>query len=210
MRKFAGLILLLIFLAANADAQLRMGLRGGINTAYFDASELTTEEYRFTTLDGANTGFHGGVFMQISFFKLFLQPELLLSSIDSKVEVKGLDQNSAVEKILEQSYTKLDFPVIFGRRFGPVRVGVGPVGTIMLATKSELDDFDDELNIEEQFNSATFGYQAGVGLDIKFIAIDLKYEGNLSKLGDGIRVAGQDREFDSRSRQFIVSLGIFF
>ena len=41
-----------------------------------------------------------------------------------------------------------------------------------------------EMDYEEKFNGATWGYQVGVGLDIfKKITIDVKYEGNLSKLG---------------------------
>lgn len=208
MKKIIITVLFLAILSAGADAQIRFGLRGGINTAYFDATELNDEEegYRFTTLNDATVGFHGGVMLQLNFFGAFIQPELLLSSLSSDVRVTDIGQNS-VGVIREQSYTKLDFPVLVGKRFGPARVGIGPVGTIMLNTKSELNEF----GLAEQFNSATFGYQIGVGLDILTrLALDIKYEGNLSKLGDGITVGGQQREFDSRSRQFIVSIGIFF
>lgn len=194
-------------MAPALNSQIRMGIRGGINTAYFKASDITTEDYRFTILNDATIGFHGGVMAQVSFFGLFLQPELLLTSLDSEVRVRDLDQSNLVDRIREQSFTKLDFPVLLGKRFGPARVGIGPVGTIMLSTSSELGEF----GLEEQFNSATFGYQLGVGLDVlKFLALDLKYEGNLSKLGSGVKIGGQEREFDSRSRQFIVSVGIFF
>ncbi len=208
MKKITITVILLAILSAGADAQIRFGLRGGINTAYFDATELIDEEagYRFRTLNDASVGFHGGIMLQLNFFGAFIQPELLLSSLSSDVRVSEIGQ-SAVSVIREQSYTKLDFPVLVGKRFGPARVGIGPVGTIMLSTKSELNEY----GLAEQFNSATFGYQIGAGLDIlKRLALDIKYEGNLSKLGDGITVGGQQREFDSRSRQFIVSLGVFF
>lgn len=208
MYRRALLISTALFLALNAGGQVRLGLRGGVNTAYFNATEIRTDEYLITTLNDASLGFHGGVMMQISFFGMFLQPEMLLSTIGSDVLVSDLTaQNGAVDRIREQKYTKLDIPVMVGKRFGPTRLGIGPVGTIMLSTKSELN----ELGLEEQFNSATFGYQAGVGIDLfNFLALDLKYEGNLSKLGNGVVIGGQEREFDSRSRQFIVSAGIFF
>lgn len=207
MKRITLITLIALLMAPAINAQLRMGVRGGINTAYFKASDIRTEDYQFTTLNDATVGFHGGVMMQVSFFGLFIQPELLLTSLDSEVRVKDLQDPNIADRIREQSYTKLDFPVLIGKRFGPARVGIGPVGTIMLSTRSELDEF----GLEEQFNSATFGYQLGVGLDVlKFLALDLKYEGNLSKLGSGITVGGQEREFDSRSRQFIVSVGIFF
>lgn len=205
MKRLAVLAIFVILIASNVNSQIRFGLRGGINTAYFDAKQVQTDEFRLTTLNDATVGFHGGLMMQVSFFGLFLQPELLLTSVGSEVRVEDL-RNDIVEHIREQSFTKLDFPVLIGKRFGPARVGIGPVGTIMLQTDSGLGDFQ----IREEFNSATFGYQVGAGLDILGrLAIDIKYEGNLSKLGSGITVGGQEREFDSRSRQFIVSLGIF-
>ncbi len=206
MKRFIVTGLLTFILMAGAEAQFRMGLRGGINTAYFNATELVTDDYRFTTLNDASVGFHGGVMMQLNFFGMFIQPELLFSSIGSEVRVTELGQNTS-GIIKEQNYNKFDIPVLVGRRFGPARVGIGPVGTIMLSTTSELNEF----GLEENFNSATFGYQAGVGVDLfDRLALDLKYEGNLSRLGSGVTVGGQEREFDSRARQFIVSLGIFF
>jgi hypothetical protein len=92
-------------------------------------------------------------------------------------------------------------------RFGPARIGIGPVGTIRLLTDSELRDHPE---IHERYNAATFGYQLGAGLDLLFLAVDLKYEGNLTRLGSGIVIAGQERNFDTRSRQILLSVGIFF
>ena len=205
MKKLLCLLIMGVILGSNTNAQIRLGLRGGINTAYFNATEVEAGDYNIEMINDASVGFHGGLMMQISFFGMFLQPELLFSSIGSEVRVTDLQQD--VTMIREQNYNKLDIPVLVGKRFGPARVGVGPVGTIMLSSTSGLDEF----GIQEQFNSATFGYQAGVGVDLfDLLALDLKYEGNLTRLGSGITVAGQEREFDSRSRQFIVSLGIFF
>ena len=207
MKRITVLILVGILLAANASAQVRFGLRGGINTAYFSAKDVITDNYIIETVNDASIGFHGGLMMQISFFGLFLQPELLFSSIGSELKVRDLSQPGVISHIREQNFTKLDFPVLLGKRFGPARVGIGPVGTIMLSTKSKLNEF----GLEEKFNSATFGYQIGAGLDIlKTIALDLKYEGNLSRLGNSITAAGREWEFDSRSRQIIVSVGIMF
>ncbi len=205
MKKLLFLLIPAVLFGSQVDAQVRLGLRGGINTAYFNASEVTTDDYKLEMINDASVGFHGGFMMQISFFGMFLQPELLFSSIGSEVRVRDLQQNTTM--IREQNYNKLDIPVLVGKRFGPARIGVGPVGTIMLSSKSELDEF----GFQEQFNNATFGYQAGVGIDLfNKLALDLKYEGNLTRIGSGITVAGQERAFDSRSRQFIVSLGIFF
>ena len=64
---------------------------------------------------------------------------------------------------------------------------------------------------ESNFKNAVFGYQLVAGIDIlKKITFDFKYEGNLSKLGEGITLGGSDFKFDQRNPQFIFSLGIFF
>ena len=208
MKKLAALIILALLISLDAGSQIRLGLRGGISTAYFNARDiLIPNEYRIETIDNANIGFHGGFIAQVSFFGVFLQPELLLSTFGNEVRVTDLRGNGAVTQIREQSFTKLDFPVLAGMRFGPARLGIGPVGTIMLLTDSELEDHPD---IQERYRNATFGYQVGVGLDILFLALDLKYEGNLTRLGSSMVVASQEREFDARSRQVLLSVGIFF
>jgi len=76
--------------------------------------------------------------------------------------------------------------------------------------KDELADATNE-SVESNFKNATFGYQVGAGLDIfKFATLDVKYEGNLSKLGEGVNIAGKPYTFDQRNPQWIFSLGIFF
>ncbi|MCK7536999.1 MAG: hypothetical protein MZV63_41575 [Marinilabiliales bacterium] len=69
------------------------------------------------------------------------------------------------------------------------------------------DDFD----VKEEFNGTTWGYQVGLGLDVfKKLTIDLKYEGSLSKLGDGVKIGGEVQDFDSRNSKIILSLGWIF
>ena len=203
MKRIAVLALFTLFIASNVSSQVRFGLRGGLNIAYFDATRIDASELTIETLNDATIGYHVGGMMQISFFGIFLQPELLYSTVGSEVRVS----NSGT-RIREQTFTKLDFPVLIGKRLGPVRLGIGPVGTIMLDTDSELRE--ETVTIREDFNRATFGYQIGAGLDIAFLALDLKYEGNLTKLGSGIEVGGQPRVFDTRGRQMIFSVGILF
>ncbi|MGF1584453.1 MAG: porin family protein [Bacteroidales bacterium] len=206
MKRITLLMIFAILMAANVSSQLRYGLRGGVNTAYFNAKDVITDEnVRISTLNDATLGFHVGAMAQVNFLGMFIQPELLFSSIGSEVRVVDLEDD-AVSRIRSQNYSKLDFPVLVGKRFGPARVGIGPVGTIMLSTNSELN----ELGYREKFNSATFGYQIGIGLDVlSRFALDVKYEGNLSRLGNGIMIGGQEQEFDLRSRQIILSVGIF-
>jgi len=109
--------------------------------------------------------------------------------------------------IKKMEFKKLDIPVLAGFKFGPARVNVGPVASIIINSKADLIETP---GYEEKLKGASFGYQAGVGIDILSISLDVRYEGNFSKLGDGVNIGGEDFEFDSRNPQFIFSLGIFF
>lgn len=203
MKKLLIVFICLGFITA-ANAQVKFGLRAGLNSHYVSGDALTFNDITISNVKGSTVGFHAGVMMQVSFLGVFIQPELLLASVGNEVKIVELDET----RFADQKFTKIDIPVLVGKRFGPARIGVGPVATIMLNSTSELNDFED---YSTKFKSATFGFQAGVGLDIaKKIALDFKYEGSLSKLGSGVTVGGQERPFDSRASQLIFSVGFLF
>ncbi|HAH35295.1 MAG TPA: hypothetical protein DCL81_01665, partial [Algoriphagus sp.] len=56
---------------------------------------------------------------------------------------------------------------------------------------------------DADFNSATLGYQAGLGVDIGNLSIDGKYEGGLSKFTDNI----SSFQTDNRINQWVLSVG---
>ncbi len=210
------LILILFLLAPIAAmSQIKFGVKGGITSTSIKVNETiqAAENEDFETLkvqgENAKIGFQGGVFSRITIVNLYVQPELLFTSTSGEVEVtEFLADDSKVSKIREQEFKKLDIPIMLGYKFGPARVQAGPVASIIIDSKSALTDYQ---NYGEEFNGATWGYQVGVGLDIfNKVTLDVKYEGNLSKLGDGVKVFGQERSFDSRSSQVVFNVGIFF
>lgn len=202
----AGLSFFLI-----TDAQISFGVKGGVNSSSIKMDDVITvaqgsEEYSLEGLKSSSLGFHAGLMSRISFFGAFIQPELYFSSTSGDVEVTDLINQEVNVKTME--FKKLDIPVLVGLKFGPARVNAGPVGSFMLDSKADLIETS---GYEEKLRGASIGYQAGVGLDIlNTISLDVRYEGNLSKLGDGVTVGDNDFEFDSRNPQFIFSLGIFF
>ena len=187
-----------------AFSQFKVGVRLGVSSTSLKAKDLVvSSDTRVETLNNTLVGFQGGVMAQVSMFGIFLQPELLFTTSGGQILVK----DATYSRIVDQKFNNIEIPVLVGAKFGPLRLGVGPVATMVLKSKSELDDVS---NYGDKFNKATFGYQAGVGLDIWKFAIDLKYEGNLSKLGNGVNIKGQSYSFDSREHQLILGLGIFF
>ena len=202
------------------NAQIKFGVKAGITSTSIKVDDVinVANDPNATTFDeikvkgqNAKVGFQGGFMARITILKLYVQPELLFTSTSGEVKVTSLSGGTEIySEVREQKFRQIDFPIMVGYKFGPARIQLGPVGTIMLKSDPSLDGFMN-MDYKEEFNGATWGYQVGVGLDIfKKITIDLKYEGNLSKLGDGVKIAGETRNFDSRNSQFVATLGYFF
>ena len=199
------LLTCLAVMAFNAQSQIKFGIRAGLTSSTVEADKVvfTNSNTTIETSKDAKVGIQFGLFSQISLGGMFVQPELLLTTSGGVIKVKDING----EHLQDQRFTKVDLPVLVGAKMGPLRIGVGPVASMVLNSKSELSDIN---GYDDKFKKATFGYQAGIGLDIWKLAIDLKYEGNLSKLGDGVTVAGEKRSFDSRTRQWIVGVAYKF
>ncbi len=176
-----------------------------MNIYNLNARDLANSDYEISMVDDRRVGFHGGAFVRLTVFGLMLQPELYFSSNSSEMYVKDL-RTGADPELTKQTYNDIDVPVIVGTKLGPVRLGLGPVASINISSKSELADVT---GYEEKFRTAAIGYQLGAGIDLLGLTLDARFEGSLSKFGDAINVAsGQDLNFDARPNQFLISLGI--
>ncbi len=217
MKKLVLIAIFILPFFMVTQAQIQFGVKGGITSTSIKADDVIqvddASDIEELAVKGKNSkiGFQGGIMARISIVKLYVQPELLFTSTGGEVEVSALLENGdTYSEIREQKYRQIDFPIMLGYNFGPARIQAGAVGTIILGTDPSQDGFRG-MDYEEEFNGATWGYQVGVGLDLgKKLTIDVKYEGNLSKLGDGVKIGGETRDFDSRNSQFVASVGIFF
>ncbi|NOQ26180.1 MAG: outer membrane beta-barrel protein [Bacteroidales bacterium] len=215
MKRLIIIALIVIPFTMVSNAQVKFGLKLGITSTSISVNDLITidaDGVDDLLVKGADSrvGIQGGLMARITILKLYIQPELLLTSTGGEVEVTEYFTNGddAITKIKEQSFNKIDIPIMVGYKIGPLRLQVGPIASIVVSNKSALTDYN---NYEEEFNGATWGYQAGLGLDIgKKLTIDVKYEGSLSKLANGVNISGQSFDFDSRSSQIVASLGFFF
>lgn len=205
MKSKLFIVLMFAVVSINAFSQLRLGVRAALTSSTIHASGTTEGNYQISSLSTAKVGFQGGLMLQLLMTGSYLQPEFLLSSTGGQVQIQ--DVNTTV--VINQRFTKLDIPVIIGKKFGPVRVGVGPVASIILNKPSDAVNFSGT-SVQSKFHNATFGYQLDLGLNISKIAIDIKYEGNFSTLGNGVSIGSNTYKFDSRNRQWIFGVGLFF
>lgn len=174
--------------------------------SWFRAREILTDDYQLTIADGSKLGYHIGLFTRVSFLGIYVQPELLYTALRCETDVYDLGSQLNLEPA-QQQVGRIDVPAIIGGKIEFMRVGFGPVASVVVLNRSELEDLT---GYKEKLKTVTVGFQTGVGFDVSNFSIDIRYEGNLSKLGDSIDLGVQKVNFDKRARQFILSLGLSF
>ena len=186
--------------------KLRFGILVGVSyyildkKDYIEVSQGGQVRYRVNVKD-ADLGIHFGVMSQFHLSKLFLRPELVFNSNTINYEVVDIANSSAVT-IAKEKYQNLDIPVLIGFDLGLLKIMAGPVGHIFINNKSDLIKLD---NFTQTVKSITFGYQAGLGLDIGNFMVDLRYEGNLTKFGKGIRFSNEEFYFSKTPGRIIAT-----
>lgn len=206
MKKIILITSLAIFFLSSS-AQIDFGIKGGLNISNVKASEVLTDDYRINPAASGNMGYHVGGFLRASLAGIFIQPELYFSSLSNEFTVEDISGAGTAEQLGKQKIGRMDVPVLVGVKLGTFRLGLGPVGSIIVSDKSDLKDIT---GYESTLKSATFGYQIGAGVDVWRATIDLRYEDNLTKLGDQLDIGGHTINLDNRVRQVIISLGIKF
>jgi hypothetical protein len=208
------ILMAVLFSVQYVNAQF--GIRAGLNSTATQIDEILQnadglDEYKVSAAE-ARVGFHFGLMGRINLGNLYVAPELLFSSINSQMNVEDLINGGT--KLADQSYKKIDVPILVGRKFGPdgfaLRLEVGPVASFMLSSESSLTEITKE-EVKEDVKTATWGFQVGVGVDLfEKIGVGVRYEGGLSSLGEGVTIAGKQQTFDARTQQWILSLAYYF
>jgi hypothetical protein len=207
--KKISLIVIFLFGFQTAFSNVGFGLRGGLNFAQLSQRTHTLGEYQIETLPDSDTGWHLGGVMQIRFLGAFVQPELLFVTGGNHLRLLQTGQD---DYFFRQRFSRMDLPVMIGLSMGPLRLGAGPVASYILGNSSELSEHPrfNNVSVRERFNDATFGFQAGVGLNLGNILLDFKYESSVSRYGNGIEIGGVNYNFDTRPSQYILSIGLLF
>ncbi len=181
MKKLCVLLLCLTVFPAVSFAQSGFGIKGGLNLTNIttDAGSLRSniqESY------ATRTGYAFGIWGRLG-DKLFIQPEVMIASKGGELNVVPVGGGSP--QTVKIRYTDLDVPVLIG--FKPLkflRVLAGPVASLKL---SENDKLREVLrgytnDPDRAFKEATYGYQAGVGVTILGIELDVRHQGSLGSI----------------------------
>lgn len=209
-------ILFVVLVSVPAFSQLKFGLKAGVSTTSLSMPTIKTISAGTTsfTVDGltaAKYGFHGGAFVRLTFFGVYVQPEFLFTTRTNEYTVSNITNSSApVSYVAKQTFNKFDIPVMLGFKLGPLRLNAGPVASFLINSPKDLINNPDYKN---RYNNMTVGYQAGLGFDLfSRLTFDLRYEGSLKKYQNQIQnLAGTTKvNLDDRPNAFLFSIGLMF
>jgi hypothetical protein len=188
-------ILAVLIVAINADAQIKLGIKAGLNISDMSFSNKKGVGENLDNLYANRTGWHLGMAMKVKLpaFPLVLQPELLFST-------KGSNGANGGEK-LRLNYIEIPINLQWGIQLGKVRpyAELSPYFSYLIGSNKALSTL----------NSWDGGLGLGVGIDIWKLQISGKYVWGFGKVGD-IKDASNDEIIGSfKNRSIQISLGYF-
>lgn len=206
MRKLFA-ILLLALMAVPAFSQFKFGIKAGASTTTVPEYNSTTGSTTIQSLKDAAWGFHAGIFFRAGLGPVYLQPEVVFASNTYEYNVTQVAGSPAV--VLDQKFNRLEIPVLVGLKLGPLRLNAGPSARVPIGSPKNLIQ---DPNFDRLYRGTTFGYQAGIGVDIlNTLTLDARYGGSLAKkFGDDVQIGGANFRLDDRQPSIILSLGIMF
>lgn len=186
--------------AVFAQSGSGFGLKAGLS--YNKNGDLigTVGDAGQNIIEGAEgkTGYHVGFWGKLDFPKVYLRPELVYSKTKSSYTLDGASNDYDV--------SKLDMPVLLGYKLlGPLHIFAGPAFQYTL--KNDLGDLD----IQDVENDFSVGLNAGVGVNLGKVGLDVRYERGFSEneaefIGNNITdISGR---VDSRPSQVIFALSL--
>jgi hypothetical protein len=198
-------ILLAVFIALPAFSQINFGLKIGATSATVPTYDFSTGTNNIEAVKNSSWGFQAGAFLRVGLKSIYLQPEVVFATNTYDYNVTTVSGTEA----LKQSFNRLEIPVLLAIKLGPIHFNAGPSATIQIGSPKALIN---DPNFGDMYRSATFGFQAGVGLDLfKKIILDARYNGSLSgKFGDAVTIGSQTFNLDSRQPTFTLSVGLMF
>ncbi|CAN5121740.1 porin family protein [soil metagenome] len=170
MKKIRILLVVVIaatgFHSAQAQAQLALGIKGGLNFANLNTSSLGAAY-------DSRTGYHAGAFLLMKFAKFGLQPELIYSQQGTTVKFNA--QN------LDQNFSYINIPVMLKLYLiGGLNLQAGPQFGFLTKASSEtynpLTGAKTTEDVKDKLKGSDISIGLGAGWDLPFgLSIDARY-----------------------------------
>lgn len=232
MNSFSHILLsaaLLCALTSTAMAQTKkfaFGLKAGANFYKLDDLAFKTPQLTadgmpvmsggqvvydfFQQNDSRSTGVVGGVFARFG-NRIFIQPEVLLSMKGGKIDII---RQGILTQSVDLRRATIDLPLLLGFRLGPLRINAGPMASLTVLDSGNLKETVSHYTSQAfkmTVRQARYGYQAGVGLTLAGLQLDLRREGSLAGVrSQGAAPTGGDARFSPNSSLWQLTVGYGF
>ena len=193
----------------NGHSQLQIGLKAGLHSVDLASEGVVLpnddgEGLQLNFLD-SKYGIHFGLYTRLTLLGIYVEPAFILNSTSVDYTLEQLGDQGPFQSIKNETYHNLDIPVMIGLKAGIFRLFGGPVAHMHINSSSDLIDFP---GYEQRFKDASYGFQAGMGIDLWKLRLEAIYEGNLSRFGEHITISGQEYSFDESASRIIFSVGL--
>jgi len=196
MKKIIFSIVFLTLGWATSKAQtFNLGVKAGVNLAKLNA-DFASEENRL--------GYQIGAWARIGGASFYVQPEAYIGSKGNKFISFTQDNGNEVQAEGKVKFTTLDIPVLLGTKFGAknlnFRLMAGPVISFILDENSTFSSAYQQATDFSNYKNQALGLQAGAGVDVGSISVDLRYEAGLSNIS-------KSEKYTQKPNLFQLSLG---
>lgn len=200
----------LMVLIQSINAQIEFGLKAGLSS-YDLADDGILANNNGNNIEwkiaDAGYGHHFGIYTRLSALGLYLEPAMLFNSNTVTYDIKTYGESGVFNTLQKEKYNTMDIPVMAGFKVGVLRFQGGVVGHLFI---NSISDAIDIKGYEQRFKKASYGWQAGTGLDLWRLRFDLLFEGNFDKFGDHINIGGYDYAFSDTPSRLLLTVGFKF
>lgn len=185
--------------------QVNFGIKAGGSAILVPVYDITFGAVGIEPRAKWGYGIHAGVSLNIQSDVFFFQPEVLFESRKYSYEVV----NSYDSRVVRQSISCLEIPLLIGARFDMMRLYFGPSASIKVSMPTPLVSNPD---ISSLYDRISPEYQTGFGITIlDRLDIELRYKGYLGRNTEGVeRIGNQTFTLNKSNSSIIMSIGILF
>ena len=209
MQKTISIFGLLLFTLI-AQAQIEFGIKAGLNSIDLVSNAIQFENGG-TNFDlkfqESKYGHHFGLYTRMKAFNIYVEPAVIFNSNTVTYSLDEYSEQGVINSLKNETYNAVDIPLLLGIKAGILRIFGGPVGHLHINSSSDLWDIR---GYKQQFKDATYGYQAGFGLDLWKIRLEVSYEGNFNRFGDHIVINDTPYSFGDSASRIIGTVGYAF
>jgi hypothetical protein len=197
MKIFILTIFTFFAMSTMAQAQfLTGGVKAGVGSSSVGVRDAVNNPAEYAKKESV-TSYHAGAFARVNILGLFVQPEAIFTQTGGRLESNP--DATIASRVADVKFNRLDVPVMAGISIANlVRVQAGPVASMLLSARQDGD------NIQSFMEKSDWGYQAGVGLDIQKLTIDLRYE----RISRNFANPADQSNYDLANQQILLSVGL--